>query len=91
MLSLTPSMCAGVVGSMLTTLALAADWYIWGFRYRIFAEPELTSPAGDRDVIQVPSALGRKLLVNRAPQSLDSNIPPAHQVEGEWLDLCGQG
>jgi hypothetical protein len=83
-------MCTGLVGSVLTALAMAADWYIWDFRYRIFRRPELAPPADGRRIVDVPSSYPRELVVNRAPQSLDRVIPQVHQVEGEWLDLWGQ-
>ena len=91
MLSFLPSMGAGLGGSLLTTIVLAADWFIWDFRYRISRRrgPE-SDPSGDgRDVILVPSASGREVVVNLVAQSVEGKIQPVHQVEAEWLDLCG--
>ncbi len=89
MLPLLPSMGVGLVGSVLTAIVLAADWYIWDFRYRISRRrgPELDPPGDSKDVIHVPSASGRELVVNL--QSVERKIPPVDQVEAEWLDLCG--
>jgi hypothetical protein len=82
MLTLMPSMSVGLIGSVLTAIALTADWYIWAFRYRIsrLRGPELGPPADGKDVIHVPSASGREPVLNPVPQSLDRNIPPVHQV-----------
>ena len=33
MLTLMPSIGVGLVGSLVIAIALAADWYIWRFRY----------------------------------------------------------
>jgi hypothetical protein len=93
MFALIPSMSVGLVGSVLTATALAADWYIWDFRYRLFRQrgPELSPPTDGMEVIHVSSTSGRELVVGLAPQSLDRNVPPVHQVEGEWPDFQGQG
>jgi hypothetical protein len=87
MLSLLPSMGVGLVGGALTAIVLAADWYIWDFRYRISLRrgPELDSLGNAR--IHVPCASGRELVVNL--QSVERKIPSVPQVEAEWLDLCG--
>jgi len=92
MLTLIPSMFVGSVGVVLTAILLAADWYIWNFRYWIFRKraSELVTPAEGKDIIYVPSASGREL-VTLAPQSLDRNTPPLHPVEGEWPNLGAQG
>lgn len=88
MLTLMPSMSVGLGGSVLIAIALTADWYIWAFRYRIarLLGPELGPPADGKDLIHVPSASGRELVVNLAAQWLDRYVPPIHQVESEWLD-----
>jgi hypothetical protein len=82
-------MGVGLVGSVITTIVLAADWFIWDLRYRISRErgPEVEPPGDAEDVIHVSSASGRELVVNL--QSVEPKIPPVHQVEGEWRDLCG--
>src|SRR5260370_31341938 len=93
MLTLMPSMSVGLVGGVLTAILLAVDWYIWDFRYWISRQraPELAPPADGKDVIHVPSASGRELVVTLAPQSPDWNTLPVHQVEGEWPDVWAQG
>ena len=89
MMSLLPSIGVGMVGSALTALVLAADWFIWDFRYRISRRrgPELDPPEDGQDVIHVPSASGRELVVNLEP--VERPMPPVHRVEAEWLDICG--
>ena len=89
MLSFLPSIGVGFVGSMLTVIVLAADWFIWDFRYRIsrLRGPELGPPGDGKDVIHVPSPSGSELVVNLEP--VERKMPPVHQVEAEWLDLCG--
>ena len=49
--------------------------------------PELDPPGDGQDVIHVPSASGRELVVNLEP--VERTMPPVHRVEAEWLDLCG--
>jgi hypothetical protein len=89
MMSLLPSIGVGMAGSALTALVLAADWFIWDFRYRISRRrgPELDPPEDGQDVIHVPSASGRELVVNLEP--VERPMPPVHRVEAEWLDICG--
>ena len=87
-MSLLPSIGVGMVGSALTAIVLAADWFIWDFRYRISRRcgPELDPPGNAQDVIHVPSTSGRELVVNLP---VERTMPPVHRVEAEWLDLCG--
>ena len=90
MLTLIPSMGVGSVGSLLTATALAADWYIWKFRYWMSSGP-VSPPPGDKDVIHVPSASGRELFVNCAPEWVDRELLSVHQAERELLDIREQG
>lgn len=89
MVSFLPSMGVGFAGGMITTIVLAADWFIWNFRYRIsrLRGPDLGPPGDGKDVIHLPSASGRELVVNLEP--VERKMPPVHRVKAEWLDLCG--
>ena len=93
MLTLIPWMFVGLLGIVVTAILLAAEWYIWGSRYRMSAQLALR-PAGvrtsnDEDVIQVPSASGRQMVVTLAAQLPDLDTLSIHQVRGEttetWL------
>jgi hypothetical protein len=86
MFTLMPSMGVGFMGSLLTAIAMAADWYIWNFRYRLWRTPLAPPLKGRADVIHVPGASGRELVVNPAPQSADWDVASLHQVDREWLD-----
>jgi hypothetical protein len=90
MLTLIRSMGAGFVGSLLTATALAADWYIWKFSYWMSSGP-VSPPTGGKNVIHVPSASGRELLVHCAPQWVDSELLSVHQAERELPDIREQG
>jgi hypothetical protein len=76
MLSFLLSMGVGLVGSVLTAIVLAADWFIWDLRYRISRQrgPQLDPPGKGRDVIHVPSASGRELIVNCNPSNERSRL-----------------
>src|SRR5262245_36534175 len=81
MMSLLPSIGVGMIGSVLTAHVLAADWFIWDFRYWISRRrgPELDPPADGQDVIHVPRASGRELVVNLEP--VERTMPPVHRVK----------
>ena len=82
MLALLPSIGVGFVGSLLTAIALTADWYIWKVRYRISRGP--AAPPPDRkNMIQVPSNSGREVVVHSLPQLLDENVPMVYQTDRE--------
>jgi hypothetical protein len=68
---------------------LGCGLFIWDFRYRISRRrgPELDPPGDGKDVIHVPSASGRELVVNLEP--VERTMLPVHRVEAEWPDLCG--
>jgi hypothetical protein len=85
MFTMIPSMGVGFTGSLLTAIAMAADWYIWNFRYRM-RRGLLAPPPDGRHVIHLPSASGRELVINPAPQSADWDVPNLHQIDREWLE-----
>jgi len=78
MLTLLPAMGVGIVGSLVTAIVLAADWYVWDFRYRISQQSvsQVAPSPGDNNVIYVPSASGREVIVNVVNRFPDRNIPP---------------
>jgi hypothetical protein len=78
MLMLPPSMGVGIVGSLVTAIVLAADWYVWDFRYRISQQnvSQGDRSPGDKNVIYVPNASGREVVVNVVDRFPDRNIPP---------------
>jgi hypothetical protein len=90
MLMLLPSIGVGSVGSLITAIALAADWYIWKFRYRISSGPVATRP-GNNDISHVPSVSGREFFVSCAPEQVGTDIPSVHQTERELFDIGEQG
>jgi hypothetical protein len=81
MLTLTPSMCTGFVGGVLSALAMAADWYLWGFRIPSQNATQSAPSAEGEAVIHVPSTSGRELVVALAPQSFDRSPLDARRVE----------
>jgi hypothetical protein len=84
MLTFMPSMGVGLVGSLLTAIALAADWYIWKFRY--WASSASSAPsAKDKSVIHASSASGRELVVSPAPGRPEH--PHRATTESEWLNV----
>jgi hypothetical protein len=85
MFTLMPTMGVGYVGALITTIAMAADWYIWKFRYRISRRP-LAAPPKNEDVIHASSASGRELLLIPAPQPVNSDIA-ARQIKGESMEF----
>lgn len=92
MLTLMPSIWVGLAGIALTAILLAADWYIWDFRYWTFGRRAVElapiRAADGREVIHVPGAFGREVVVVLAPRSADRITLPLHRVEGEWMDDC---
>jgi hypothetical protein len=83
MLTFLPSMFAALVGIVFTAILLAAEWYIWDFRYGLFPQraPEIANS------IHVQSASGREVVVIPAPQPPYRNIVPLFQVERRSMDL----
>ena len=90
MLTLLPSMGAGSAAILITAITLAADWYIWKFRYWMSSGP-VSPPPGRTSVIHVPSASGRELFVNCAPEQVGTEMVSVHQAERELLDIREQG
>jgi hypothetical protein len=84
MLTLMPSIGVGLVGSLVIAIALAADWYIWKFRYWVSSASTVPS-ARDNIVIHVSSASGRELVVSCAPGR--SEHPHCATTESEWLNV----
>jgi hypothetical protein len=72
---LTPSI---VLGMSLTTILMAADWYIWDPRRRISQRgaPEIgRRPVADAEhIIHMPSASGRELIVSLPPENANRNV-----------------
>ncbi len=68
MSTLMPWILIGLTGIAVTAILAAAEWYIWDSRYRLAARFQAGSgaPAGRKDVIQVPSASGRDVVVTLA-------------------------
>lgn len=87
MLTLIPWMFAGLIGIVVTAILLAAEWYIWDSRYTMSAQlaPGLARvhTAHHEEVIQVPSASGRDVVVTLAAQLADRNSLAVHQVKAE--------
>ncbi len=89
MLTLIPWIFGGLIGIVVTAILLAAEWYIWDPRYRIAAQitPGLARvrTADHEDVILVPSASGRDVVVTLAAQFPDRKTLPVHQVKAETI------
>ena len=87
MLTLIPRMFGGLIGIVVAAILLTAEWYIWGTRYRMSAQlaPGLAGvhTAHHEDVLLVPSASGRDVVVTLAAQLTDRNSLQVHQVKGE--------
>ena len=84
MLTLIPWMFAGLIGIVVTAILLAAEWYIWDSRYTMSAQlaPALARvhTAHHEEVIQVPSASGRDVVVTLAAQLADRNSLAVHRL-----------
>jgi len=65
--TLIPSSGARFVGSLLITITItiAAAWYIWRYCRRMFWNL-LAPPPNGKNIIHMPSASGRELVVIRA-------------------------
>jgi hypothetical protein len=64
MLTLMPSIGVGLAGSLVIAIALAADWYIWRFRY--WMSGASTAPSAKHEnVIHMSSACSRDLVAHR--------------------------
>jgi hypothetical protein len=86
MVTLMPSACVGIVGIVVTAILMAANRYIWDFRY--WAARQRASALGrtahTERLIHLPSASGRELVVNLAGPSPEQTAPPRPPVENEW-------
>lgn len=80
MLTLIPPMGVGLLGSLLTAIALAADWYIWRFRYWV-SKPSTALSATNKSVIHVSMASGREFVASHTRKSAPGNIPAVQSVE----------
>jgi hypothetical protein len=90
MSTLMPSIGVGLVGSLVVAMALAADWYIWKFRYWL-SSASTVPPARDESVIHVSSASGRELVLSLAPEAAHGNMPAVQTVESECLSAREEG
>jgi hypothetical protein len=90
MLNLVSSIRVGFVGTLLTAVLLAADWYIWKLRYQMSRRPVTPPPDGD-GVMHLPSASGRELVVTYAPEAPAPDTHPVHQIESECVNVQQQG
>jgi hypothetical protein len=90
MLTLIPSMTAGLAGALVTAVALAADWYIWDFRRRTSPQrvQELASLA-HKQAIHLPSASGREVVATPVGRSAQTPAP-AFQIQNQRPDLWAQ-
>lgn len=92
MLTLIP-WAFGLTGMMATAILLVAEWYIWDSRYRIAAH--LASgvahvrTANDEEVIQVPSASGRDVVITLAAPLPDGKSLAVHRVQAQMTGHCG--
>jgi len=92
MLTLIPWMFTGLTGVVITAMLAAAQWYLWDSRHRTAAQ----LPAGlaqlhtthHEDVIQVPSASGRDVVVTLAAPMPVRNSLAAHQAAPETARPC---
>lgn len=86
-------MFVGLIGAAVSAILLVVEWYIWDSRYRMSAQlklrPARVRTANNEDVIEVPSASGRQVVVTLAAQLRNRDSLPIHQVTGEttstWL------
>jgi hypothetical protein len=93
MLTSIPWMFVGLIGAAVSAILLVVEWYIWDSRYRMSAQlklrPARVRTANNEDVIEVPSASGRQVVVTLAAQLRNRDSLPIHQVTGEttstWL------
>jgi len=70
MLTLMSWMSTGLIGTVVTAILAAVEWYLWDSRYRIAAQMpagrSYARTADRKEAIQVPSASGRDLVVTLA-------------------------
>jgi hypothetical protein len=80
-----------LLGSALTAIALAADWYIWDPRYRRISgawepRPGHRTRTNGKDLIYAPSASGREVVATFTAPSVPGGVLAQGKVQGQWTD-----